>query len=192
LPSINVDFKDAIKGKSKISSCNHAIDNELAKAKVQLNEFYELYRENINNFEIIAAHYKHIFHDLEFILNTEKNAFVAIVKNRIVEHKEAEAKRIEQENARKKAQAERMVRELIEQQKAAKNISSEKKKASSLENPIPKTEMVVTKESASSMIEESSSVMFFNDLKLWRERNDISDKAFNELLSLLKSFAVYI
>lgn len=92
LPPLDVDIFGAMKGKRTIESLQDAADTEVAKAKIQITEFVNIAMGNMN---IIADNreFDFLFNDWAQIAFKANDDFKALVKSRIADHKEAQAKR---------------------------------------------------------------------------------------------------
>lgn len=121
-------IEQSMKGKKTVDSLKDAAQTALAALKIELNEQAETVR---NNAELMRKpeynEFKFLFSDWSQIAFKANDDFEALVKSRIADHKEAEAKRLEEERKRMeaeaKAKAEREAqqeREKIRQEEAAK------------------------------------------------------------------------
>lgn len=116
LPGYTADFANAMKGKKTISSLQSAADDELARAKIDINQMADEIRRNLKTFKELAADYGQLFPDLQQIISKEEGDFAAVVKQRIAEHREAEERRLEAERERiRREEAARIEREHQEQ-----------------------------------------------------------------------------
>lgn len=88
--STSADFSGAIKGKKTLRSMQDSIDQELANAKIKLNEMAKVvsgnlgYLEGVVSAEIISI----VFPDLDRFLSNDAMAFAAIVDTRMREYEE--------------------------------------------------------------------------------------------------------
>lgn len=108
------DFAGAMKGKKTVKSLRDAVDAELAKAKIETIAMADLIQSNLRTLDELAGEYRHLFADLKHIADKPNDDFTALVKTRIADHKEAEARRIEQI----RAEEERKARERVEAEQA--------------------------------------------------------------------------
>ncbi len=106
MPHIPVDFAGAMKGKKTITSVQSAVDNELARAKIDANSVAERISTNITSLRDLAADYPFLFSDVQSIVLKENDDLIALVKTRISEHQLAEQKRIDAERERIRAEEE--------------------------------------------------------------------------------------
>jgi putative phage-type endonuclease len=119
MPVINVDFSGAIKGKKKLDAMQSAVDDELARAKIEANQAADLIRGNLAQINEHAAEYKFLFNDFGQICMKPAEDFAAIVKSRIAEHKEAEQKRLDEQREQIRREEEAKAKREAEQKAAA-------------------------------------------------------------------------
>ncbi|WP_020409858.1 lambda-exonuclease family protein [Hahella ganghwensis] len=81
------DFAGVMKGKRRIDSLRSAVNDETAKAKVEVDEIAEIMRGNIQQLNEHATGYRFLFDDLQAIVAKPAEDFAAIVQSRILEHK---------------------------------------------------------------------------------------------------------
>ena len=89
------DFNAVVKNKRTIESLESAVDDELSKCKVKVNQAMARVLINMKFIEEEAKEYEFLFRDLSNLVDQESEPFRAIVKNRISEHIEAEKRRVE-------------------------------------------------------------------------------------------------
>lgn len=99
------DFAGVMKGKKTVKSLRDAVDAELAKAKIETSAMADLIQANLRTLDELAKEYRHLFSDLQHIADKAQDDFTALVKTRIADHKEAEARRIEQIRAEEERKA---------------------------------------------------------------------------------------
>jgi len=119
---IAMDSLDAaVKNKRTIESLRNAVNAELANLKIASNEHADLCEGNIKALKEIAADYGFLFHDLKEIANKDRDDLLNLAKQRIAEHKEAEAKRLEaeRERIRKEEEAKAQAKVAAEQRRIA-------------------------------------------------------------------------
>ena len=123
LPRVDTDFNAAMKGKRTIATLRDAADNEVARAKIAINEAADLIRTNA---KIIAeAGYEFLFADRQQLVTAEPAHLKTIVSARIAEHKEKERQKEEahreqirrEEQAKAEAEAKRKADEEAEAQR---------------------------------------------------------------------------
>lgn len=121
MPVIPADFALAIKGKKSVTSIREAVDSELARAKIEANRIADLIQINLNTLRELAADHAFLFADVAQLVLKAADDFTALVKIRIAEHEGTEAKRIEVE--REKIRAEEIVK--LEREDLAKKLRAE-------------------------------------------------------------------
>lgn len=104
LPAIVADFAGVMKGKKTIASLRDAVDTELARVKIASNEIADKIEINLNTLRELAKDHVFLFADTAQIVLKANDDLVALVKNRIAEHNQAEAKRMEAERERIRAE----------------------------------------------------------------------------------------
>lgn len=109
------DFAGAIKGKRTVSSLRDAADTCLAQAKIAANETADLVRANLQLLGEVDSDYRHLFADRHDLVARDTEWLRGVIKTRIVEFKEAEAKRLEAERARIRQEEEAKARRAAEQ-----------------------------------------------------------------------------
>ena len=92
MPAIAADFAGAMKGKKTISSLESSANDTLATAKIEANQVSEVMRSNIAVLKE-QVDFGFLFNDYQQLLIKANDDFQAIVKSRIAEHKEAQAKK---------------------------------------------------------------------------------------------------
>ncbi|MBP0943119.1 YqaJ viral recombinase family protein [Pseudomonas alliivorans] len=100
LPEIPADFAGAIKGKKTIASLRDAADSELARAKIEASQAGDSIRANLESLCTLAAEYPFLFSDSQQIVLKNNDDLVSLIKVRINEHKETEAKKEEAQRER--------------------------------------------------------------------------------------------
>lgn len=118
MPDIPADFAGAMKGKKTISSLRDAVDTTLAHAKIEANQIADRITLNLKELQVLAHAHMFLFSDLRQIVTKPQEDFVALVKSRIADHREAEAKR-EAEHRERIAAEERARIEREEREKIA-------------------------------------------------------------------------
>lgn len=104
MPAIAADFAGAVKGKKTIDSLKNAVDSELANAKIKADGVAREIRANLKTLDEIGAEHRFLFNDLQSIITKPADDFANVVKMRVSEHQQAEAKRIEAERERIRAE----------------------------------------------------------------------------------------
>ena len=97
-------FACAIKGKKNVNAMQSAINDELARCKISVNERADAVRANLKIYKALPSGFSVLFPDLNQLINHETLAFKGLVQGRIAEFNEAkaakdsEAQRQEQNN----------------------------------------------------------------------------------------------
>ena len=122
MPIIAADFAGAVKGKKTIDSLKNAVDSELANAKIKADGVAREIRANLKTLDEVGAEHRFLFNDLQTIITKPADDFANVVKMRVSEHQQAEAKRIEAERekirAEEQAKAEREAQAKLSTQQA--------------------------------------------------------------------------
>lgn len=104
------DFAGAMKNKRTIASLHDAVDTCLANAKIEADSFAKVVRGNIAYLDSAASGLKFLFNDLQAIAAKQPEDFAALVDNRVAQHKQAEAEKLEAERKRIQEEAEAKAR----------------------------------------------------------------------------------
>ena len=110
MPIIPADFGGVIKSKRTIASLRDAIDTELARAKIAANEIADRIQLNLAVMNGIDSCLTFLFMDLSQIVQKDPSDFSALVRSRIADFQDAQAKRIE-----KKEESDRIARAVVEE-----------------------------------------------------------------------------
>lgn len=99
VPMPEVDFASVMKGKKTVDSLQGAVDDQLAKVKIELNDVHVRVMTNWQTFlKEVDKDLKFLFPDLNDLALKESDSFAAIVKQRLTEHELAEQKRKQAES----------------------------------------------------------------------------------------------
>ena len=110
MPAVPADFAGAIKGKKTVTSLREAVNVTLTNAKLAANEVADRIQVNLTWLREHAANHVALFPDTAALVLKDAEAMQAIARNRVAEHEAAEAKRLEAERARIRAEEEAKVR----------------------------------------------------------------------------------
>lgn len=99
-PAITVSVANALKGKKKLDSLQDAANDAVAKAKIELDGYAEIGRQNKAFLAEHGADHLFLFNDWAQLAFTDPAAFEAIVAKRITDHQKAEEARLEAERER--------------------------------------------------------------------------------------------
>lgn len=120
MPTISADFGGAIKGKRTVESLRDAVNTTLAHAKIQANEIADRIQVNLNTLREQAKDHGFLFSDSAALVLKDSEHVAVLVKQRIADHQQAEAARLEAERERIRAEeAARLEREQAEAQAQA-------------------------------------------------------------------------
>lgn len=129
MPTVTSDFAGAIKGKRTLDSIQNAVDTELAKRKIEANEIADRISANLRALDAHAADHPFLFNDLQSIVGRDTDAFEALVKLRVYEHRQREEARLKAEQERiERETRERLEREAREKVEAKERASREQEK----------------------------------------------------------------
>jgi predicted phage-related endonuclease len=120
MPAISYDFAGKTKGLRTLTSYQDAVDTELARVKIEANSVADRIDANLKVLRELAADHAFLFADTATIVQKATDDLTALVKSRIAEHKESEAKRLEAERAKIRAE---------EEAKAAAKVRAEQEEA---------------------------------------------------------------
>lgn len=104
IPTIHADFAGVIKGLQKIESTQNAVDTELARAKIAANQVADQLQANMKEIDGLIVGLETLFPDYLPLVLKDSADMVAVVKNRISEHKASEEKRLEAEREKIRAE----------------------------------------------------------------------------------------
>ena len=118
MPAVPADFAGAIKGRRTVASLQDAVDTELARAKIDASAIADRISRNLAILCELASCHTFLFADEAQIVLKQPDDLKMLVKNRIAEHQQKEAARIEAETARIRAEElERIERDQAEKAK---------------------------------------------------------------------------
>lgn len=104
MPQVPADFQGAIRGKRTVDSLRGAVNDELARAKIAANEIADRIQVNLNTLRELAKDHVFLFADTPTIVLKAADDLTTLVKARIAEHEAAEARRLEAERERIRAE----------------------------------------------------------------------------------------
>lgn len=151
------DFAGVMKGKKSIKSLRDAVDQELARVKLEVNAMVEKVRANFKRLDELSVGYETLFADRGQLVFKAPDDLDAVVKGRVTEHKAAEQRRQEAAAAAPAIQ-----------------------QASS---PAPLPVSTVATPAATSVPMQSPT--FEADLDAWRKKHKVTAPAFNTLRQVL-------
>lgn len=117
MPIFNLDA--AVKNKRTISSIHSAVDQVVANAKITIDETVNDYRANIRALIEHTDYSEHtfLFNDLQNFIDRPLESFSDLVNLRIIQHKQAEAERVQKIKDDAKKKAEEDAASLLEKEK---------------------------------------------------------------------------
>jgi predicted phage-related endonuclease len=95
IPAVAADFAGAMKNKRTIASLQDAVDTELARAKIEASQIADAIRVNLSSLAELAVDHTFLFSDLQQLVLKQNEDLVSLIKVRINEHEQAEAKKLE-------------------------------------------------------------------------------------------------
>lgn len=101
IKTVNPDFTAAIKGKSRFSSMQSAVNDLVAASKIEANNNEKELRFNINVYQNTVGEYGFLFVDLPMIIKNEPDILRSIMVARISEYEKAEAAKKEADDKKK-------------------------------------------------------------------------------------------
>lgn len=104
MPDLSVDFAAAVKGKRTIASLREAVNATLTDAKLEANQVADMIQVNLTALSVLEEKYQHLFADRVELVRKATDDFCARVRLRITEFDQREAKRIEAERERIRAE----------------------------------------------------------------------------------------
>lgn len=124
MPQVPADFSGAIKGKRTVESLRGAVNDELARAKIESSAIADRIQINLGTLRELAGAHAFLFADTATIVLKQPDDLTMLVKARIADHQAAEQARLDAERERiRREEQERADREarakLAAEQKAA-------------------------------------------------------------------------
>lgn len=105
----DADFYGVIKGKSSLANIQAAVNDEVAKEKIRLDEHAEIITANSGYFAVHAAGHETLFPDIAQLVHSDSDYFALLIDKRISDHKAAEEKRLAEERERQEAESKQAV-----------------------------------------------------------------------------------
>jgi len=172
-------FINAAKGKKTVKSITEAVNDALAKIKISAGDQFSRIESNLVEYKSLADNFEFLFADLQQLILHPEDSFVALVKSRITDHKEAEAKRAEEEKAKQE-----------EQKLVMTTVNSEGSiESTPLDDPIKIAHQLdgkVEPRVIQAAISEEEPVIL-NAIEIWANDFDISEDAKSALLETLRN-----
>ena len=105
ITQVVVDFEAVMKGKRSFEKMEEAVNSELVNAKLEADAIAQVIRKNLDSLTELAKDHKFLFSDHAMLLLKDNDDLINLIKARISEHEEAEAKRKAEEKAKIEAEA---------------------------------------------------------------------------------------
>lgn len=137
MPQVSADFAGVIKGKRTVDSLRSAVNDELARAKIEASAIADRIQINIGTLRELASAHAFLFADTATIVLKQPEDLTMLVKARVAEHQAAEQARLDAERERiRKEEADRADREarekLAAEERAAQAAITQAAKAETL------------------------------------------------------------
>jgi len=128
MPAVSCDFAAAIKGLRSLDSMNEKVGATLRDAQYETSQTADRIEANIKSLETDGHSWRFLFPDLQAVCNKAPDDFAALLSSRIATHKESEAKRLEaeREKIRAEEQAKAEAKARREAQEAAAKAETER------------------------------------------------------------------
>lgn len=137
MPQVPADFAGVIKGKRTVDSLRSAVNDELARAKIEASAIADRIQINLGTLRDLAGAHAFLFADTATIVLKQPEDLTMLVKARVAEHRAAEQARLDAERERiRKEEADRADREarekLAAEERAAQAAITQAAKAETL------------------------------------------------------------
>lgn len=157
MPALNFDFHAAIKGKSKISSMESAVNDMLAEVKRECTQHMEKMLANLAIIDTDAKGHEFLFRDFDSFINRESDYVKLTVKSRMDEYKKSEEEKAKVKDA---IEALRNACNVDQAQTVEENINI-------VQNEIDRlSQLVLTKEEFGDFLQEAMEARSFSVNKL--------------------------
>lgn len=104
MPPFESNFGGAVKGFKSLDSMREKVSAELARCKVATSEIADRIEYNIKTLQGEGFDWRFLFPDLASVCAKAKDDFTALLMSRVSQHKEKEAKRLEAEREKIRAE----------------------------------------------------------------------------------------
>jgi len=120
MPTVPSDFAGAVKNKRTVDSLRSAVNDELARVKIESSAIADRIQINLTTLRELASQHAFLFADTSIIVLKQPDDLTMLVKSRIAEHQAAEQARLEAERERiRREEAAKLEREAEAKQAAA-------------------------------------------------------------------------
>jgi predicted phage-related endonuclease len=103
MPAVPADFAGAVSGKRTVDTLRGAVSDELARAKIAANEVADLIQNNLRSLAE-QAEFAFLFSDVDSLVLRPADHLAAVIQSRVLAHQEKEARRIEADRERIRAE----------------------------------------------------------------------------------------
>lgn len=100
IPKLTADFAAAMKNKRTLKSLNESVNDVLAQAKIEANQYEEIIAANLKQYDEGTKGFDFLFPDLGELILLDGQHLKLLFESRIKDHKEAEEKRLAEERER--------------------------------------------------------------------------------------------
>src|ERR1017187_6722470 len=104
---VEAKFVEAMKSKKTFASMREAVNNELDRVKIESSTQADKIEINLGSLRTLAKDHAFLFNDTPSLVLKDNEGLEAIIKNRISEHNQAEAAKLEAQRAAMQAEEER-------------------------------------------------------------------------------------
>lgn len=104
MPTVPADFAEAIKGKRTVDSLRSAVNDELARVKIESSAIADRIQINLGTLRDLASAHAFLFADTAAIVLKQPDDLTMLVKSRIAEHEAAEQARRDADRERIRAE----------------------------------------------------------------------------------------
>lgn len=185
--SVRADWPGVMKNKRTLESLQNAVDTELARVKKEIEAIVEVIVKNQVSFNELAKGYELLFADTNQLITKDNDGFIAIIKQRIADHKLAEEETRQREEKERAERAAKASKAETDREEAKTIMADGQKKASekkqtgtiSFPNEMPKSL-------------EDFPPSLTTSLVIWQADNEISEQAMNRLFDVLERHGVRV
>jgi len=189
------DFAAAMKNKRTIESLQNAVDEVVAKFKIESNQIAKKVKVNLTTLRELASDYKFLFSDTPQLVTKDNEDLVAVIKTRISEHEKSEQNKRDREREEMRPE---------EEKKAIKKVDAIKHKAEETVEklivdisspkvttnlPAVNSGMEITQEEVNEKSTINISVELVKDIQEWATRYQLPLIAVEELKAILDGHA---
>ena len=136
MPQVPADFSGAIKGKRTVESLRGAVNDEMARAKIESSAIADRIQINLGTLRELASAHAFLFADTATIVLKQPDDLTMLVKARIAEHQAAEQARLDAERERiRQEEAAKLQREAQAKAEADARAAAQAELASAKQNP---------------------------------------------------------